>query len=112
MDGEFVCEDRFGTIKLPLPPLEEQKKIAAWIAITLGRLESTEGRIKREIDLLQEYRTRLIADLVTGKLDVREAAANLPDEADEPEAPDAFDDPIDDEEITDDLNEIPEEAEA
>ena len=40
---------------------------------------------EREIDLLREYRTRLIADVVTGKLDVREAAARLPDEADEPE---------------------------
>ena len=33
---------------------------------------------EREIDLLREYRTRLIADVVTGKLDVREAAARLP----------------------------------
>jgi type I restriction enzyme S subunit len=34
---------------------------------------------KREIELLNEYRTRLIADVVTGKLDVREAAATLPE---------------------------------
>ena len=32
---------------------------------------------------MEEYRTRLIADVVTGKLDVREAAAQLPDEDDE-----------------------------
>ena len=38
-------------------------------------------RANRQIELLQEYRTRLIADVVTGKLDVREAAAQLPDEA-------------------------------
>jgi type I restriction enzyme S subunit len=31
--------------------------------------------------LLNEYRTRLIADVVTGKLDVREAGAQLPEEA-------------------------------
>ena len=37
----------------------------------------------REISLLREYRTRLIADVVTGKLDVREVAANLPEEAEE-----------------------------
>ena len=36
-----------------------------------------------KIELVQEYRTRLIADVVTGKLDVREAAAQLPDESDE-----------------------------
>ena len=34
----------------------------------------------REIELLREYRTRLISDVVTGKLDVRAAAATLPDE--------------------------------
>jgi type I restriction enzyme S subunit len=35
---------------------------------------------------MQEYRTRLTADLVTGKLDVREAAANLPEAPAEPAA--------------------------
>ena len=39
-----------------------------------------------EIALFREYRTRLIADVVTGKLDVREAAARLPAEVDEPES--------------------------
>ena len=38
------------------------------------------ARTEREIALMQEYRTRLTADLVTGKLDVREAAAKLPEE--------------------------------
>ena len=37
------------------------------------------ARTEREIALMQEYRTRLTADIVTGKLDVREAAAHLPD---------------------------------
>jgi type I restriction enzyme S subunit len=36
-------------------------------------------RTDREIALMQEYRTRLTADIVTGKLDVREAAAKLPE---------------------------------
>ena len=31
--------------------------------------------VRRQIELLREYRARLIADAVTGKLDVREAAA-------------------------------------
>ena len=39
----------------------------------------------RSIEGTREYRTRLIADVVTGKLDVREAAAKLHDEADAPE---------------------------
>lgn len=37
------------------------------------------ARTELEIALMQEYRTRLTADIVTGKLDVREAAAKLPD---------------------------------
>jgi type I restriction enzyme, S subunit len=54
-----------------------------------------------EIALLREYRTRLIADVVTGKLDVREAAAQLPDEADETEPIDDVERTMDNE--TDDL---------
>ncbi|MEE9614491.1 MAG: hypothetical protein V3W31_05990 [Thermodesulfobacteriota bacterium] len=38
-----------------------------------------------KLELLREYRTRLIADVVTGKLDVREAEANLPDESEDTE---------------------------
>ena len=34
----------------------------------------------RQIELLEEYRTRLIANVVTGKLDVREAAERLPED--------------------------------
>jgi type I restriction enzyme S subunit len=39
------------------------------------------SRLEREINLLRDYRTRLVTDVVTGKLDVREAAARLPEEA-------------------------------
>ena len=42
------------------------------------------ARLEREIELLREYRTRLVADVVTGKLDVREAAARLPEVDDAP----------------------------
>ena len=40
--------------------------------------------ISEEITLIREYRTRLIADVVTGQLDVRQAAALLPEPAKEP----------------------------
>ncbi len=55
---------------------------------------------EREIDLLREYRTRLIADVVTGMMDVREAAARLPDEAEELESIGETDD-ADSEELDD-----------
>ena len=44
-----------------------------------GGYDTAISRLEREIELLREYRTRLVADVVTGKLDVREAAARLPD---------------------------------
>ena len=44
-----------------------------------ANLDSVILTTNREISLLREYRTRLIADVVTGKLDVREAAAGLPE---------------------------------
>jgi type I restriction enzyme S subunit len=70
------------------------------------------NRARCEIDLLREYRTCLIADVVTGKLDVREAAARLPEEIEEPEPLDESDVANDAEEAADDLDAAPEEAEA
>ena len=61
--------------KVPLPPLDAQLQIAEMLR--------REVRARRQVErwkmLLNEYRTRLTADVVTGKLDVREAAAKLPD---------------------------------
>ena len=51
----------------------------------LGARRSSRAVLEREISLLREYRTRLIADVVTGKLDVCAAAAALPEEGEEPE---------------------------
>ena len=77
-----------------LPVLEEQVAILNVISEETNTLDNAIGRSKREIDLIQEYRTRLIADVVTGKLDVREAAAELP-EVNPLEAEDALDDTFD-----------------
>jgi type I restriction enzyme S subunit len=64
---------------LALPPLDEQNKIVEYIARDCDVINTAITRTEREIALMQEYRTRLTADLVTGKLDVREAAAKLPE---------------------------------
>ena len=62
-----------------LPPRSEQHRIVRWIERkTEGLARATKG-IRRQVDSLGEYRTRLIADVVTGKLDVREATTNLPE---------------------------------
>ena len=73
------------SIKIPWPPLAEQAAIVEYLDSTTADIVAAIDRAHRQIDLLREYRTRLIGDVVTGKLDVREAAARLPDEAEEPE---------------------------
>ncbi len=85
----------FKTMHLPLPPLKEQIEIAKFVALECMVREATTSRTEREIDLLREFRTRLIADVVTGKLDVREAAACLPDEVSNVGAADAAEAPAD-----------------
>ncbi len=72
-------------LRIPVPPLSEQDAITERITLKVSRYEAAERAAQQEIALLREYRTRLISDVVTGKLDVREAAANLPDEPEEPE---------------------------
>jgi type I restriction enzyme S subunit len=74
-----LYNDRFGAIHIPLPPREEQDTILQGLGERLHGLNSAIARTEREIALMQEYRTRLTADIVTGKLDVREAAAKLPE---------------------------------
>jgi type I restriction enzyme S subunit len=63
-----------------LPPLAEASEIASHLNAALKRFDTTIDRLEREINLLREYRTRLVADVVTGQLDVRAAAARLPAE--------------------------------
>ncbi len=74
---------RFGRIHIALPSNEEQIAILRTLREKTASLGAAIAAARRLIDLLQEYRTRLISDVVTGKLDVR-AAAQLPDEAEEP----------------------------
>ena len=63
-----------------LPPQCEQEQVVKWIEEELSSLVSVGESAKRQAAMVREYRTRLISDVVTGKLDVREAAANLPKE--------------------------------
>ena len=82
-------------IYFPLPPRDEQQKIVVHLDATLAVFNSAISRLQREIVLLREYRTRLVADVVTGKLDVREAAARLPNEELLPDLAAADDEPDD-----------------
>ncbi len=75
VDWQFM-----GNLQIPLPPISEQIDIIQKIDLDTMPLHVAISRFEREIELLREYRTRLVADIVTGKLDVREAATMLPDE--------------------------------
>ena len=78
-----LAVERVLNLHLPVPPEQEQKRIAVQIEETTADIDAAIGHARRQIELLREYRTRLIADVVTGKLDVREAAAGLPDGSDD-----------------------------
>ena len=69
------------SVRIPLPPLSEQSAIVEHLDKAAAGIDTAIARARRQIELLQEYRTRLIADVVTGKLDVREASAQLHHEA-------------------------------
>ncbi len=80
-----ISQNVIRNLWLAFPSLAEQQQIVEWLTLETAHLTQETVRASREISLLQEYRTRLIADVVTGKLDVREAAATLPEEMEEPE---------------------------
>jgi len=91
---------KIGQLSVLLPLLKQQREILVSLANETKPVDTAVSRLKREIELLNEYRTRLVADIVTGKLDVREAAARLPqDEVETALEPEALapDDETDDE---------------
>ena len=102
--GALTCED-IKSFWVALPPIGEQRALLLTISRELASVERCKTLAGREIALLREYRTRLIADVVTGKLDVREAAASLPEV-----------DPLADEDVVEtirtDVDSNPEEREA
>ncbi len=71
--------EEFLRIKLLSPSLEEQYAIAEFVSEKSVNVWRSIDLVRGELSFFHEYRTRLIADVVTGKLDVREAAAALPE---------------------------------
>ncbi|MBS3937626.1 MAG: restriction endonuclease subunit S [Peptococcaceae bacterium] len=69
---------------LPLPGRDEQQAIVDYCYRIREQTEQMISALKREIGLVTEYRTRLISDVVTGKIDVRDIEVPIfePDEAD------------------------------
>ncbi|MDD4455386.1 MAG: restriction endonuclease subunit S, partial [Candidatus Methanomethylophilaceae archaeon] len=71
--------DKLRKHRFPFPPKFEQSAIVHYLDGIAANTDHATTATKREISLLREYRTRLIADVVTGKVDVRHIS--LPDES-------------------------------
>ena len=78
-----VSPGQIKSYRIALPSMREQDEIVDHVVSVSSSIQLMTNRARRQIELLREYRTRLIADVVTGKLDVREAAASLPEGAGE-----------------------------
>lgn len=90
--------DKFLRIFFVCPPIKEQQLIVKYIKTETTVIEQTISRAEREIELIQEYRNRLISDVVTGKVDVR--SIDIPNyDTVEPEM-----DNIEDDEVEDEVN--------
>lgn len=58
-------------IMVPLPPLGEQQSIVAYIEEKCQKIDTLTTELQAEIDYLKEYKQRLIADVVTGQVNVQ-----------------------------------------
>lgn len=66
-----ISHSHIKNMRFPLPPINEQQSIVDYINQETALIDKTIDRTEREIELIQEYRTRLVSDVVTGKVDVR-----------------------------------------
>ena len=66
-----VRADKFLQLYLPLPPIDEQQAIVTYIEEKCQKIDTLITELQAEIDYLKEYKQRLIADVVTGQVDVQ-----------------------------------------
>jgi len=72
-----IYHSKLKYLVIAVPPVSEQTAIADFLDNTLANIVKITDHTKRQIELIREYRNRLIADAVTGRIDVREAAEGL-----------------------------------
>lgn len=63
--------ENLGNFYVPFPPVSEQSAIVSHIETECARLDTIIDKFKKQIELFKEYRTTLISEVVTGKIDVR-----------------------------------------
>jgi type I restriction enzyme S subunit len=67
-----IGADKYNNFILSIPAIEEQEIISRHIEKETSRIDTLITKTQKQIDLLQEYRTALISEVVTGKIDVRD----------------------------------------
>lgn len=100
-DGQALRYANFAKVYLPEIPLEEQKAIADYINSEVTKIDNALPTFQKKIELLREYRTRLISDVVTGQIDVRDVVIPEYTPEDDTEI-DIVDAPDDTEEVAED----------
>lgn len=67
-----VYSQQFMNINIPIPPSEEQQKIVEYLDRKCMQIDASIGQIEESVAALQELKKCLVADIVTGKIDVRD----------------------------------------
>jgi len=68
--------DHIKNFFIPVPSPNEQDVIAAYLDQETTKIDQTTSKIEKQIDLLKEFRTAIISEVVTGKIDVRDGGSN------------------------------------
>ena len=69
--SDFRSWDKAGSLLIALPPFREQEAISDILDAEIAKIDIGIATLKRQIGIMEEYRTRLISDVVTGQMDVR-----------------------------------------
>ena len=93
----------FKNYDIPVPPIEEQREIVEYIEQETEKIDLLKKEVEKHIEYLREYRTRLISDVVTGQIDVRDVVI--------PEYTPEEDTEIDTDDTGEDVEEVAEDAE-
>jgi len=71
-----ISQEIIKSLRIPLPERDEQYAIITYLDHKTTKIDQTITKIEKQIELLKEFRTTLISEVVTGKIDVRNEGSN------------------------------------
>jgi type I restriction enzyme S subunit len=89
-----VSREQIESFRVAIPPIEEQEKIVDFVSEQTKSSDEVLETMKKEIGLIREYQTRLIADVVTGKVNVSGLVFKMPEEFDDDDLLDVDEDDL------------------